>query len=73
MLKKIKKFYLVVIELIITIALSMITEEIYNDVIVIRGHYTTKTWILVVTTLMALISAFVINWMIIFRKEKRES
>jgi DeoR/GlpR family transcriptional regulator of sugar metabolism len=73
MLKKIKKFYLVVIELIITIALSMITEEIYNDVIVIRGHYTTKTWILVITTLMALISAFVINWMIIFRKEKRES
>jgi hypothetical protein len=73
MLKKIKKFYLVVIELIITIALSMITEEIYNDVIVVRGHYTTKTWILVITTLMALISAFVINWMIIFRKEKRES
>lgn len=73
MLKKIKKIYLVVIELIITMALSMTTEEVYHDVIVVRGHYTTKTWILVITTLIALISAFVINWMIIFRKEKRES
>lgn len=50
MLKKIKKIYLVVIELIITIALSMITEETYHDVIVVRGHYTMKTWVLVITT-----------------------
>lgn len=70
MLKKIKKIYLVVIELIITIATSMTTEEVYHDVIVGSGHYTTKTWILVITTLIALISAFVINWMIIFKKEE---
>lgn len=71
MLKKIKKIYLVVIELIIAIATFMITEEVYHDVIVVGGHYTTKTWILVITTLIALISAFVINWMIIFKKEEK--